>query len=95
MTAEEAKGLTLSQDTKDERLVGRRLAASYVNFYLGKEFVILPAFGVKEDKLAYALFQKLFPTRKIHQINTREILLGGGNIHCITMNVPNPTGDEE
>jgi agmatine deiminase len=32
--------------------------------------------------------QELYPTKKIHQINTREILLGGGNIHCITMQIP-------
>ena len=65
-----------------------RLSASYVNFYQGKNFVILPSFGVKEDEEAYRLFSSLFPKKKIHQINTREILLGGGNIHCITMQIP-------
>lgn len=95
MKPEEASGLVVTGDTLDERSGGRRLAASYVNFYIGKDFVILPAFGVKEDKLAYDLFSNLFPTREIHQINTREILLGGGNIHCITMNVPSIKGGEQ
>jgi agmatine deiminase len=48
----------------------------------------LPAFGVKEDKLAYEQFSSLYPDKKIMQVNSREILLGGGNIHCITMQIP-------
>ena len=67
---------------------GGRLAASYINFYQGKDFVILPAFGVKEDALALKQIKALFPEKKVHQILTREILLGGGNIHCITMQIP-------
>ena len=85
----EAKGVAGNQVTEAKpRKAGDRLSASYVNFYQGKRFVILPAFGVKEDKIAYDIFAKLFPKKKIHQINTREILLGGGNIHCITMQIP-------
>ena len=88
MTEAESKGLIHSRSTAVVRQTGRRLAASYINFYQGKDFVIMPAFGVKEDKLAYEKIQALFPDKTIHQINTREILLGGGNIHCITMQIP-------
>ncbi len=89
LSEEEAKGVAGNQVTEAKpRKAGDRLSASYVNFYQGKRFVILPAFGVKEDKIAYDIFAKLFPKKKIHQINTREILLGGGNIHCITMQIP-------
>ena len=88
LTEAEAKGLGKSSTTLDLRNSGRRLAASYINFYLGETFVILPAFGVKEDAEALKIMTRLFPTRKIHQVYTREILLGGGNIHCITMNMP-------
>lgn len=88
LTAEECKGLIRSASTVDVRKPGRRLAASYVNFYQGEDFVILPQFGVKEDALALKEITKLFPDKKIHPVNTREILLGGGNIHCITMQVP-------
>ena len=61
--------------------------------YLGKEeakslFIILPAFGVKEDEAALKTMQKVYPDKEIHQVNTLEILYGGGNIHCITMQVP-------
>lgn len=93
LSDEEAKSLSVSATTLDQRCGGRRLAASYVNFYMGDTFIILPAFGVKEDKIAYDIMSKLFPTRKIHQLNTREILLGGGNIHCITMNMPYVEGE--
>ncbi len=87
-TKEESKTIHKGHYEAKERKESSRLAASYVNFYQGKDFVILPAFGVKEDKLAYEQMEALFPEKKIHQIYTREILLGGGNIHCITMQVP-------
>ncbi len=87
MTKEEAKGITNAKTAKD-RLENSRLAASYINFYQGKDFVILPAFGVPEDEIAYKEIQALFPDKKIHQVSTREILLGGGNIHCITQQIP-------
>lgn len=88
LSESESKGLTNTAYTLVKREPGRRLAASYVNYYQGEDFIILPAFGVKEDELAYKEIQSLYPNKKIHQINTREILLGGGNIHCITMQIP-------
>lgn len=50
--------------------------------------MILPAFGVPEDHLALAQMQAIYPDKEVTQIPTREILLGGGNIHCITMPLP-------
>ncbi|MBP5092199.1 MAG: agmatine deiminase, partial [Bacilli bacterium] len=88
MSKEEAKGISIGAYNAKPREDGGRLAASYINFYQGKDFVILPAFGVKEDELALKKMKSLFPDKKIHQIQTREILLGGGNIHCITMQIP-------
>lgn len=85
---EETKGLRVSKVTLDKRLAGRRLAASYVNFYQGKDFVIMPSFGVKEDAEAKAILESLFPEKKVIPVQSREILLGGGNIHCITMQMP-------
>jgi agmatine deiminase len=88
MTKEESKGIVTGAYNAKPREDGGRLAASYINFYQGKDFVILPAFGVKEDALALKQIKALFPEKKVHQILTREILLGGGNIHCITMQIP-------
>lgn len=88
MTKSEAKGIKVGRYDAKSRPEGSRLAASYINFYQGEKFVILPAFGVPEDKLAKQQLQSLYPDKTIIQINTREILLGGGNIHCITMQIP-------
>lgn len=88
MSAEEAKGLSVLKDTKDRRKAGRRLAASYVNFYQSHDFVIIPSFGVVEDEVALKVFEGLFPEKKIHQVPSKEIVLGGGGIHCITMQYP-------
>ena len=88
MSDEEAKSIKVGRYDAKARLGGSRLAASYINFYQGDKFVILPGFGVPEDKLAKAKLQQLYPEKEIIQINTKEILLGGGNIHCITMQIP-------
>jgi agmatine deiminase len=87
-TPSDTKGLINNASTLDKREAGRRLAASYVNYYQGKDFIILPAFGVKEDALALKTIQELYPNKTVHQVLSREILLGGGNIHCITMQIP-------
>ena len=64
------------------------MAASYVNYYTGNGFIAVPAFGDPNDKLAVKKLQELYPDRKIESIPAREIFLGGGNIHCITQQVP-------
>lgn len=87
MTKEEAEALEF-EDGSTKRLEGRRLAASYINFYMGEKFVILPQFGDKNDEVALKQFQSLFPDKEIIPVYSREILLGGGNIHCITKQIP-------
>ena len=69
--------------------IGDRLAASYVNFYMGKDYIILPKFNVKEDQEAFDVLNQFYKgKKKIYQTESRKILLGGGNIHCITMQIP-------
>ncbi len=92
MTKQEAKSIKTSRYGAKSRLEGSRLAASYINFYQGKNYVILPGFGVDEDTEAKAKLQKLYPNKEIIQIYSKEILLGGGNIHCITMQIPYEEG---
>ena len=70
------------------RQEGDRLAASYANYYTGNGFVALPVFNDPNDKKAIDLLASLYPDRDIVPIYAREILLGGGNIHCITQQVP-------
>jgi agmatine deiminase len=88
MSKEEARSISKGKFNAKARVEESRLAGSYINFYQGADFVILPAFGVKEDEIALHVMEELFPNKKIHQIYSREILLGGGNIHCITMQIP-------
>ena len=50
--------------------------------------MIVPQFGDENDKIAINILKALFPERKIVPIYARDILLGGGNIHCITQQIP-------
>ena len=75
-------------DGEPTRVPGDRLAASYVNFYISNGGIIMPAFGDPNDDKAASILAKLFPTREIIQIPARDILIGGGNIHCITGQIP-------
>ncbi len=77
-----------AQDGVQPRKARERLAASYVNFYIGNSAVVMPLLDPKRDKLAMRQVQKIFPERRVIGVQAREILLGGGNIHCITQQVP-------
>ena len=70
------------------RNAGDRLAASYVNFYIANNRVVFPLLDERHDGEATDLLAACFPGREIIGVGAREILLGGGNIHCITQQVP-------
>ena len=70
------------------RIAGMRLAASYVNFYIANGGIVMPLLDPRTDKAAAAKLKRAFPGRKVVGVPAREILLGGGNIHCITQQVP-------
>jgi agmatine deiminase len=86
-TEAEAAGIDRAANGMN-RAAGERLAASYVNFYIANGAIIAPCFGVPTDEPAQAVLQRLFPDRQIVMVPAREILLGGGNIHCITQQQP-------
>jgi len=87
MTAEEARGLVPSESMK-RRHAGDRLAASYVNFYFANGGIIMPLLDPRTDEQAAAVLRRACPDRLIVGIPAREILLGGGGIHCITQQIP-------
>ena len=87
LTAAEAAGIAPAPGTHPRR-AGDRLAASYVNFYLANGAVIVPAFGDPHDACARDILAEQFPARVVRQIPSHEILLGGGNVHCITQQQP-------
>ena len=66
----------------------KKLVSSYINFYFTENKIILPKFNVYQDSIVYELFSSLFPKKSIIMLDTRNINYGGGNIHCVTMNVP-------
>jgi agmatine deiminase len=86
MTAEEAAGIDTRTGTRPRR-AGDRLPASYINFYLANGCVVMPLYDRQRDGAAMRTLKRLFPTRRVVGVETREILLGGGNIHCITQQV--------
>jgi agmatine deiminase len=85
--AREAAGLVARAGTR-VRVAGERLAASYVNFYIANGGIIMPLLDARTDRAAARRLQSLFPARRVVGVAAREILLGGGNIHCITQQVP-------
>ena len=87
MTAEEAAGVDRSEYARP-RSAGDRMAGSYVNFLIANSAVVHPLLGAPHDAEAAALLAAEFPDRRIEGVPGREILLGGGNIHCITQQVP-------
>lgn len=91
MTAEECDGLDACWD-EPTRNPGERLAASYVNFYISNKNIVMPGFGDPADEKAKKILQDLFPDREVVQIYARDILIGGGNIHCITQQIPRNQG---
>ena len=86
-TAKEAKGIVARPGTRP-RPAGERLAGSYVNFYIANGGIVMPLLDPRTDRAAAAQLRRLFPKRRIVGVPTREVLLGGGNIHCITQQVP-------
>ncbi|MDP6625107.1 MAG: agmatine deiminase family protein [Nitrospinota bacterium] len=65
-----------------------RLPATYTNFYIGNNVVLVPVFGHKNDQFAMDIIQDCFPTRKIVGIDCLELVHGLGTIHCISQQQP-------
>jgi len=89
ISKEESNGFDVVEDAK-LRKEGDRLAGSYINFYMANNGIVMPLFEDPHDLGAIEAMQKIFPERKIIGVQTREILLGGGNIHCLTQQQPLP-----
>ena len=88
MTTEEAEGYRPihGRQTADGRLTP--LVASYVNFFIGNSVVVFPLLDPRHDEEVAAILAEELPHRHVQGVAAREILLGGGGIHCITQQVP-------
>lgn len=67
---------------------GMRLPASYANFYVANDLVLIPAFSDTADAVAAAVLADCFPDRRIVAIDCRYLIVGLGGLHCLTQQVP-------
>lgn len=67
---------------------GRRLPASYANFYIGNGVVLVPVFRCPQDAAALKILEPLFPGRRLTPIPCRELVRGLGTLHCISQQQP-------
>jgi agmatine deiminase len=69
---------------------GRRLPASYANFYIANGLVLVPTFNDPNDRVALNTLARLFPDRTVTGINAVELVWGLGTLHCMTQQQPAP-----
>jgi agmatine deiminase len=97
ITKEESESVDLSEYSIS-RSSQMRLPASYINSYICNSVVLIPSFATffdnrpkDYDKSALRIYRDLFKEREVIQIPSRELLLGGGGIHCILQQIPTKT----
>jgi len=91
--ARDAKGrelevIEVQQPAPGHDDAGRRLAKSYVNFYIANDGIVMPGFEDGKDHAAFEIVTKCFADRNVCQIPVLDIVHGGGGIHCITQQEP-------
>lgn len=69
-----------------------RLPASYANFYIGNQTVLVPAFGHANDRAACEVLESVFPDREVAAVRCEDLVHGLGALHCITQQEPAPGG---
>jgi agmatine deiminase len=67
---------------------GEIMPASYLNFYIANNQVIVPTYGTEHDRAALEAIAPHFPTRQTLGLPAKNILVGGGAFHCITQQQP-------
>jgi agmatine deiminase len=67
---------------------GQRLPASYANFYVANNLVLVPTFNDPKDRAALNILADLFPGRRVVGIAATDLVLGLGTLHCMTQQEP-------
>jgi agmatine deiminase len=66
----------------------QRLPASYANFYIANQIVLLPTYRSPNDQRAIELLQSVFTTRRVVPVDSTELIWGLGSFHCISQQEP-------
>ncbi len=67
---------------------GKPLPASYANFYIANQIVLVPGYGGPADDEAVAILAEHFPDREVRVLSSRELIFGLGSFHCLTQQLP-------
>jgi agmatine deiminase len=67
---------------------GQRLPASYANFLIANDLVLVPTFNDPSDRIALNILSELFPKREIVGIHAVDLVWGLGTIHCMSQQIP-------
>lgn len=86
ISEDEASGVDESEGM--ERIPGERLAGSYANYLVTNDLIVYPLLDKNHDAEMEKILRQLYPGYSLAGVDAREILLGGGNIHCITQQIP-------
>lgn len=70
------------------RVAGEPCIAAYTNFLITNDGVIVPQFGDENDDLVLRQIKEMFPDKEVVGVYSKEVIYGGGNIHCITQQQP-------
>ena len=85
-TKDDCADIEIVQGSKP-RIEGLPIQASYINFIFANGAVIVPQFNLPQDNDALSVFKKVFTNRKVIPSHAREVVLGGGGLHCISRNI--------
>ncbi len=92
ITIKQPKPVYVSEHAPTKAIVsekeGFRIPASYANFYIANECVLLPVWNDPHDQAAIDTLQRCFPTRRIVPIDSRILTWGFGSFHCATQQMP-------
>jgi agmatine deiminase len=67
---------------------GQMLPASYANFYISNQHVIMPTYRCQQDDKAMQILQTCFSTRQVVGIDSTDIIWGLGSFHCLSQQEP-------
>jgi agmatine deiminase len=70
---------------------GRRLPASYANFYVANAAVLVPTFNDPQDRVALGIMSEVFVDRPVVGIHALDLVWGLGTLHCLTQQQPSAT----